>query len=259
MPIQSSCAGLKMIISVKESKWQWRAEGLFSLGWAHYESPPVSLSFLDHFPHLHRNCPLVVLCTFCKPQPRWLCDLPNSVLTPASHRLWSLSVSFFPLLHFLKISMWELCAMNTFPQIPPVLLVKLSNGLGVTALMKALLSHFSFKANAMKSQARLLSLIRFKINNPEDQVSYPWLCFSDSPQTNCWIPPEINWQNKIKNCLRLPVMLPTDCFSLHTLCGFGWFEVGVWQVHACSITLPCSKCPSPKFKSPELAAGNYSR
>lgn len=100
--------GLQMVIVVKEIKRPVRS-------WSVWFSPdggsltPLLLrpTFLDHLFHPDiTRCALGILHTFCKPQLTWLSDLPNTVLIAVSHKLRLVSVSFSPLLHFLKI--WTL-------------------------------------------------------------------------------------------------------------------------------------------------------
>ena len=100
--------GLQMVIFVKEIKRPVRS---WSVWFSPDGGPLTSLllrpAFLDHLFHPNiTRCALGILHTFCKPQLTWLSDLPNTVLTAISHKLRLVSVSFSPLLHFLK--MWTL-------------------------------------------------------------------------------------------------------------------------------------------------------
>ena len=100
--------GLQIVIFVKEIKRPVRSWSVwFSLDGGPLTSLLLRPAFPDHLFHPNiTRCALGILHTFCKPQLTWLSDLPNTVLTAISHKLRLVSVSFSPLLHFLKI--WTL-------------------------------------------------------------------------------------------------------------------------------------------------------
>lgn len=100
--------GLQMVIVVKEIKRPVRSWSVwFSPDGGSLTSLLLRPTFLDHLFHPDiTRCALGILHTFCRPQLTWLSDLPNTVLTVVSHKLRLVSVSFSPLLHFLKI--WTL-------------------------------------------------------------------------------------------------------------------------------------------------------